>query len=415
MILDRHRVCGLGAGALALAATGLGFCGGPAWAADDLTTAITDGKVSIDIRYRYEYVDQQGISKEARAHTVRTQLGYETADFHGFSVGAEFENVTGIGSERYNDTINGKTQYPVVADADNTEANQYWIAFSGLPETKIKAGRQRIILDNHRFIGNVGWRQNEQTFDAVRVTTGIIPDVTANCAYLYLINRIFGEDSKVGDYESSSHVINVAWSGLDFGTLTGYGYLLEFDEAPSSSSKTFGARFAGSHALSEPWKLLYEAEAAWQSDYRNNPNSDSFHYLLLKPGVSYDTLSARVGWEVLSGNGTRAFQTPLATLHAFQGWADKFLTTPGSGIEDLYVQLDYTVKGLDWLDGTKLGAVYHWFDPETGSGDLGRELDLVISRKLFDYFTVGAKYARYDADSFATDTTKFWLFVEFKY
>ncbi len=386
-----------------------------ATAGDNFTEALTGGKVNIDIRYRYETVDQDGIARDAKAHTVRSRLGYETGDFHGFVVGLEFQNTTGIGSERYNDTINGKTQFPVVADPDNTEANQYYVANSSLPETTVKVGRQRIILDNHRFVGTVGFRQNEQTFDSARLDTGIIPDVTATYIYVYLVNRIFGEDSRVGDFETNSHLINLSYTGLSFGKLTGYGYLLDFDEASTLSSKTFGARFAGKRPLNDDWKLLYTAEAAWQSDHANNPNSDSFGYYLIEPGVAYDTVSAKAGYEVLSGNGTRAFQTPTATLHAFQGWADKFLSTPGSGIEDLYIRLDYTAKGFDWFDGTKFTGVYHWFDAEEGSADLGRELDLQVSRKLYDYFTVALKYARYDADTFATDTEKIWFIVGFKY
>jgi hypothetical protein len=137
---------------------------------------------------------------------------------------------------------------------------------------------------------------------------------------------------------------------------------------------------------------------------------------LIEPGVAYDTLSLKLGYEVLTGNGARAFQTPLATLHAFQGWADKFLTTPGGGIEDLYVRLDYTAKGLgEWLDGTKLTAVYHDFDAEEGSTDYGSEFDIQVSRTLFDHFTVALKYASYDADEFATGTDKFWATLTVKY
>lgn len=387
----------------------------PGNTADDLTTAISDGKLNINVRYRFEFVDQSGVSKDAKAHTVRTRLGYETADFYNFRLGVEVENVFGIGRQRYNSTTNGMSSYPVVADPDNTEANQYYIANSSLPETTIKLGRQRMIMDNHRFVGTVGFRQNEQTFDSARITSGYIPDVTATYAYVYLVNRIFGEDSSSGDWESNSHLINVSYTGLPFGKLTGYGYLLDFDESPANSSKTFGARFAGKHAISDPWKLLYTVEAAWQTDHANNTNHDSFGYYLFEPGIAYDTFSAKIGYEILSGDGNSSFQTPLATLHAFQGWADKFLTNQSGGMEDLYVRLDYTAKGLDWFDGTKFIAAYHWFDAEQGGADYGRELDLQVSRKIYDRFTVALKYARYDAEDFATDTEKLWFMVTFKY
>ncbi len=401
-----------GAGLIGLAALVLA----PAsFAGESLQDAITGGKISADVRYRFEHVDQDGFAARANANTVRVRLGYETGEFYGFAIGAEAQATTAFGSKRFNDTVNGKTQFPVVADPNNREFNQYYIVNTSLPETAIKVGRQRVIFDNHRFVGTVGFRQNEQTFEGARLTTGIIPDVTATYMYVTLVNRIFGENSRVGDFASNSHFVNVAYTGLSFGKLTAYGYLHDFDEAPALSSKTFGLRFAGKQAINDQWTVLYTAEAAWQTDHANNPNSSSFGYYLLEPGISYDTISAKVGYEVLSGDGTRAFQTPTATLHAFQGWADKFLSTPGSGIEDLYLRFDYTAKGLAWFDGTKFTAVYHWFDAEESSANLGRELNLQVARKFYKRFSVALKYARYDADTFATDTEKVWFMVAFKY
>jgi hypothetical protein len=387
----------------------------PTLAADDVMTALTEGKFDVNIRYRFEYVDQDGKPEEAYANTVRTAVGYETADLHGFILGAEVEWVLGIGSERYNDTQNGKTSYPVVADPENLEANQYYIGFNQLPESQIKVGRQKILLDNQRFVGPVGFRQNHQTFDAARLTSNYIPDVTATYAYVWLVNRVVGEDNPRGDFESDSHLINVSYSGIPFGKLTGYGYLLDFDEVPGLSSMTFGGRFAGKHALSEPWSLFYVAEAAIQSDYASNPNDGSFNYYLIEPGIAYKTFKARIGYEVLSGNGRQSFQMPLATLHAFQGWADKFLATPAGGIEDAYLRLDYVVKGLDFLDGTKFIGAYHDFNAQNSNANYGSEFDLLVKKKVHEFFTVELKYANYDAKDFATDTEKFWASVIFKY
>ena len=383
--------------------------------ADDLGEALVSGTFNLDVRYRYEFVDQVGIARDANAHTLRTRFGYETGAIYDFRALIEAENVTGIGAEKYNDTINGKTSYPVVADPDNTEFNRYWLQYEGVPETKVKVGRQLIFYDNHRFVSNAGFRQNDQTFDAASLTTGIVPDVTASYAYVWLVNRIFGEDSPVGDFNTSSHLINLSYTGLDFGKLTGYAYLLDFDEAATLSSKTFGARFVGKRALGEDVSALYALEAAWQGDHANNPADSSFAYYLIEPGVAWRTVSARLGYEVLTGNGARAFQTPLATAHAFQGWADKFATTPGGGIEDLYLRLDYAVAGLGLLDGVTLTGVYHRFDAEQGGAHYGDELDAEISYMFRDHYTLGAKYAHYVADEFATGTSKVWVTLQIQY
>ena len=68
--------------------------------------------------------------------------------------------------------------YPVVADPESYEINRLQLTNTSIIDTTITLGRQRIVLDDHRFVGNVGWRQNEQTFDALRVVNKHIPNLT---------------------------------------------------------------------------------------------------------------------------------------------------------------------------------------------------------------------------------------------
>src|SRR3546814_1461069 len=52
--------------------------------------------------------------------------------------------------------------------------------------------------------------------------------------------------------------------------------------------------------------------------------------------LDWQTFSLNGNYEVLGSDaGVFAFQTPLATLHKFQGWADLFLTTHSAGVRDL--------------------------------------------------------------------------------
>jgi len=382
---------------------------------DDVRAALLDGRPSVDIRYRFEHVSQDGLVRDANANTVRTRLGYATGPLFGFHAMIEAENVAHIGAARFNDTVNRNIQFPVVADPDDTGLNQYWIASTHLPGTEAKLGRQKITFDNHRFVGNVGFRQNEQTFDALRVSTGFLSDVSVDYAFLYLVDRLFGEDSPVGDFETNSHLIRAAHRISGVGLLTGYAYLLDFDEAPGLSSKSFGARLKGRHQFSEDWSALYATEIAWQSDYGNNPNSDSFWYYLVEPGLSYQVSSVAIGYEVLEGNGRRAFQTPLATLHAFQGAADIFLTTPVDGIEDLYLRLRHALTGPQWLTGTRLSATLHRFAAERGSRHYGDEIDVEITYPLHDRVSLALKGAVYDAARFGRDTEKLWFSVTLTY
>lgn len=132
------------------------------------------------------------------------------------------------------------------------------------------------------------------------------------------------------------------------------------------------------------------------------------------------SVTLKVNYELLSGDGAGdRFTTPLATLHPYQGWADKFLNTPSDGIEDIYVT--FVAKPF----GAKFVAVYHDYNSDNDSYDYGSELNLLLTKSFKKHYTVGLKYAYYDADRNATnvarnagqstDSTKFWAFIRFKY
>lgn len=373
--------------------------------------AITGGKASLDLRYRYEIVDQTGINEDATASTLRTRLNYATGEYNDFSAFLEFDDVTAFGDIEYNDAAalpTSQTSYPVVADPEGTEVNQAKLIYKGVEETTVTLGRQRIIFDNARFIGNVGWRQNEQTYDALTVANTSLADTSIVYGYVTNVNRIFGEASSKGDIDSKTHLVNVAYSGLDAGKITGYGYFLEMVDAPTASSSTLGLRFSGGTDVSEGVKALYTLEFATQGDYKDGASTIDADYSLIELGAKVSGVTAKIGFETLSGDGTYAFTTPLATAHAFNGWADKFLATPVNGLVDTYVSVSGKVSGV------KLVGIYHDFSSDTGSSDLGTELDLLAAKKFGNY-TALLKYASYSADSHATDTDKIWLMGQAKF
>ena len=153
---------------------------------------LSDGKLNLNFRYRYELVDQEGIIKDAHASTLRTRLSYQSPYFSDFGFLVEFDDVRAIGNDLYNSTRNGNTDRPVVADPEGTEVNQALISYKGLENSLIRAGRRRITLDNHRFIGDVGWRQNAQTYDSLSISNSSLPNTTFEYAYIGNVNRIFG-------------------------------------------------------------------------------------------------------------------------------------------------------------------------------------------------------------------------------
>lgn len=377
--------------------------------AQDLGAALTGGKFSADLRYRYETVDQANALKNARASTLRGRGGYETGAWRGLSAMLEAEAVVAVGDDRYNSTVNGRTDYSVVADPEDAEINQAWLRYSGLPATRLTYGRQRIALDNQRFVGAVGWRQNEQTFDALTAVNESLPHTRLSAGYIYNVNRVFSDKSPVGDFDSSSAILNANYRGFAAGELSGYGYLLDFSNAAASSSRTWGLRFRGATDLRQALKALYTAEYATQRDWGDNPRSYRVDYYFLEGGLALGALEVKLGHEALGSDGTSAFQTPLATLHAFNGWADLFLATPATGLRDTHLKAGWTVGGV------RLDAIYHDFRADRGGARYGTEWDFQALLPFRQRYAAGIKYAAYDAKSFSVDTEKLWLWAEAKF
>jgi hypothetical protein len=368
----------------------------------DLVGAISGGKAKVDVRLRYESVDQEGKDEKAAAITNRTRIGYETAGFMGAKAYFEMENITAV-KDDYNDKVNPKTQFPVVADPEGSEVNQVFISYAPVKGSNVVAGRQRIILDGARFVGNVGWRQNEQTYDALKVHSKAITDTVIDYAYVTGVNGILGGEST----EMDSHLLNVAYSGLPAGKLTAYTYMLDYDAG--TDTQTMGANFSGAMKVSDDVKALYKVEFASMGDYADNDSGNSADYSLIEVGAAVSGVTAKLGMEALGGDGTTSFQTPLATKHKFNGWADKFLGTPASGLVDTYVSAGTKVKGV------KLLGVYHTYSSDKGGDDLGSEINLLAATKFSKIFNGGVKYAAYSAGDTGSDISKVWAWVGAKF
>jgi len=265
------------------------------------------------------------------------------------------------------------------------------------------------VLDNARFLGDVDFRQNQQTYDSLLMQATTPGGSRFIYGYLWRVRRFFGDDHRLGDLDLRTHVLNYSLGRLNGDRLTAYSYLLEFDPAAmrASSTKTFGASYDGSIDVGTN-KFLYRGEYADQSDYADNPNSSDAWYANVELGWRFaNQWVLTAGGERLSGDGSSAFQTPLATLHKFNGHADVFAgATPPTGLDDYYVRASWPIVGM------RFTVAWHDFRAEEGDADYGDELDAEINWRLDSHWQIGLKYADYQADEFAVDTRKAWLWVE---
>jgi hypothetical protein len=407
----------------AVAACVAAFCGVSAASAeglDPIVGAIGETKPIVELRLRTEMVDQEPIVRDANALTLRARLGFETGKAWGTALLVDGEAIVPL-NNNYNSTTNLRTSFPVVADPEAYELNRLQLTNTLIADTTITLGRQRINLDDQRFVGNVGWRQNEQTYDSLRVVNKKIKNMVIDVSYVDQVNRVFGPRARPGANDGRLHgdtvLANVSYQ-FPIGKLTGFGYLIELDETPTpvrDSTQTLGLRFQGERPLSKI-KLGYIASYASQEDRGANPLSFKNGYYLTELTGTYRQYSVGAGYEVLEGNGVKGFTTPLATLHKFQGWADKFLTTPVNGMEDMYFNLGYQKKGVGPLETVAFAAIWHKYDSERLSIDYGSELNLQLQAK-FRRFNGMLKYADYEAANTTPiavrDTRKLWAQLEF--
>lgn len=377
-----------------------------------LLDAIVGGKPILNVNFRYEYAKIDRL-QHSHAGTVRTRLGYQTKAAYGVTGLVEMVNTASPIPSGYFDAVEANDgPQTVIADPERTDVNRVWLGFSkkewaGL---NIKAGRQRIKLDDDRWIGNVGWRQNEQTYDAARVQTNLgVEKLLAQYVYVWQVNRIFGDQGRAGtkDFGPRAHFINLSYAANKSLKATAFAYLIDPNQANfrAFGSATYGARINGAIPAVEGISIPYQLSYAYQEDYGNNQTSYDAHYYYIEAGVKKDKLGMiSAGYEVLGSDTDARVVTPFSTAHKFNGFADAFLNNGGNrGLRDLFVSISPAIP----VKGLKLKFVVHKFWDDQGGDNLGQEYDFVTSYAFNQYVSVLYKFAYYDEGSrlaFATRT-----------
>jgi hypothetical protein len=383
----------------------------PAFAAETWPQALREGDAIVDLRSRFETVDQVGFDSSADALTNRLRVGFQTAPLKGTAFLAEGVLIGDLVDD-YNSTTNGNVEYPVIADPSDIAAiNRLALINKSLDRTTLTFGRQRVVHDDQRFVGNVGWRQNEQTLDALRAQWGT-PKIKTDLTYAAQVNRVFGPDSPQGKWEGDVVLANFAYT-LPIGTLSLFDYYLDIDNAAAVSSNTLGVKLTGSKALGK-LTATYALAYAQQAEAGANSVDVDADYHLVEGGLTFAKFGLGLGVELLGSDGVTAFATPLATLHAFQGWADKFLVTPAAGIEDRYVRFSYPLGKRGQFSNIAAVAFFHDFTADVGDASFGEELDLQLVART-ERVALTLKYADYRADELFTDTDKLWVSVDYAF
>lgn len=399
--------------------------------ADNLLEMFTKGKFSGQARYRFEIQDQDSSPTTPMADdlgiasTVRLALGFETAEYYGFSLFAEGEGVLRLGYEdRYHiprNPTHNNPEYPIVADPEQIELSQFWINWD-IPDTSVslRVGREDLQLLNGRFIGNSSWRQNHQAIDLASIKGSLElggGKLFGQYAYMSRLYRTVGWDATDSPLDMDSHLFNVEWSKKDVLTASAYGILADFDrlDVAANSTSTVGLRVFGPYMLSSDLGIHYTADYAYQSDYGNNPNDVGVSYWLLEGGVVYKKHKIFGGWTVLEGkSATNKVSSLMAPPH--NGWTEKFLLNPSlgdsHGLNALYVTATGPFPGVKSLTYTLTFYDYH---SDSNRIHYGNELDAQLEYKFAKYWSAGWRFGNYWADNLFTDHLRTSVYVAFTF
>jgi hypothetical protein len=387
--------------------------------------AIVAGKPILDVNFRWEYAKADTF-QHSHAATVRTRLGYQTKTFYGFTGLAEMVNTASPKPSGYFDGVeNNDGPQTLVADPDRTDVNRAWLKFAkeewaGLD---LKTGRQRIKLDDDRWIGNVGWRQNEQTYDAVRFQTSLgLENLVVQYIYAWQVNRIFADKGPANrqDYGPKSHWVNISYDVNEALEAVGFYYRVSPNDNTfaAQGSETFGTRLTGRVNVpgTEGLAALYQASYAYQRDAGRNQLDVDTHYLMGEVGLEAKKIGQiAIGYEELgSDQGAAVLATPFATAHKFNGFADVFLNNGGPrGLRDLYASVAPAIP----LDGVKLKFIFHQFYDDTGGDNLGQEYDIVTTYQFNEYLSFLYKFGYFDGGKNRSplNTTRSVLQTTFKF
>jgi len=206
------------------------------------------------------------------------------------------------------------------------------------------------------------------------------------------------------DVDSSTHLFNASYAGIEGVTLGGYIYLMNFDVPSGWDNDTFGISAKGNLA-----GLTLYGELAYQ-DEAGSANTGDALYAHATATKAFGPQSLTLGLEHLDAG----FQTPLATVHAFNGFADAFIAQRIAGTHGGITNV-YLSHSLPIFWGMKWTNTLHAFGDNNISTDLGWEFDSVLVKKFDDNFTAIAKLAHFETEGPLPTATRFSMELNYTF
>ncbi len=374
-----------------------------------------DFKFGGSIRPRFEFVDEgaQGLkaNQDASHTTMQTRINVTAVVDKQTSVFVQIQDVRTWGGETATTAPPSITQTGT-GSSGNLDFHEAYLKLNNLFDAglSLKVGRQEMVFDEHRLIGNIGWIQQGQSFDAARADfrlgvfgiTAFYAETIAKDTHPTLKSDTL--PASVSSFESSFSGLRATYSLGGKDRITPYLYYALNPSRTGAGPKTTpdvakNITYAGMYIVKHFGKIRARFDGAYEFGEKNATTDIEAFMLTASLGAELNIAhgaSVSLWVDYLSGDdGTDAtkdntFDTPYATNHKFYGHIDKFLNIPTGGL------IDYVVK--TWIKPTakvKLLADGHVFRSPEAVSDLGAEIDLQARYALGKHTVMAVGYSRF--------------------
>ena len=383
--------------------------------APGIPEAIAGGRPIVELRPRYNRLDESNYPDLGEGGTMRTTLGWITAPYYGVRVRFEVLNASHIGTRQFNDDgsqIN-TSPYPLLPDPQYTGVNQAYAEYDNEAGLEVKLGRQAVRLDNQRWVSDNDFRQIPQLFEGGALTYTGIERTELAAAYYSKVRTTSGVTNDL-----RLITLRAAWNPVEGHSLALYAVMHDqaangaFTGFADNSYRVVGAKAEGSVAGFKGIDVPYLAEYAQQRPYAGGDSRIDANYWRLGAGLSTDRWTARYDYEVKGSNGGQyGVQMPLTDFYQYNGWTLHFFNTPRQGLHDQWLTLRWAIDPLT------LYAESHRFHSGFGGIDFGRENDVGVTWDILGNLAVRLQYARYDPGAGTPDPSirKTWLTLIYTY
>ena len=285
-----------------------------------------------------------------------------------------------------------------MASAARIALHEAWVDVKLDSLISLKVGRQELVYDDHRILGNVDWAQTGRSHDAfVGKYESDNMKLHLGGAFNQSGQNLFSTTYPLNNYKGLGFLWfeNIIDSNMRYTIL---GVTDAFQENDTNNYNYFRYTFGGNYYYnSQSFEL--QGTGFYQLGQTTLAQDIAAYMFSLQAHYKFDKFKIGAGIDYLSGNDSEnpnsneytAFNTLYGTNHKFYGLMDHFLNIPahtaGGGLVDIYAKIKYDFvpkwsAALDFHSFSLEKAIINPSNAKLTEKGLASEIDLVLTHTI---------------------------------